>query len=88
MTQTIDPKGITDTFERAASAWFDAWMKSPAFLAAMGRMLAAQLGLKAGANRLVDDTLEAWRIPSGRDLEALAQRLAALEARLAAQEAR
>jgi hypothetical protein len=61
-------------------------MKSPAFLSAMGKMLSAQLGLKSSGNRLVDDALEMWRIPSGRDLESLAQRIASLEERLAAME--
>ena len=85
--QTTDLKGWTETWERAASAWFDTWMKSPTFVSTMGRMLGAQLGLKGGANRMVDDTLEMWRIPSGRDLEALAQRIATLEDRIATLEA-
>ncbi len=78
-----DEKGLYDTWEKAATAWFDAWMRSPAYIGAMGRLLSAQLGLKAAGNRWVDDALELWRIPSGRDIEGIVDRVAALEERLA-----
>lgn len=84
MVGTTEVKGIYDTWEKAASAWFEAWAKSPAFIATMGKMLEAQLGLKGGANRMVDGVLEAWRVPSSRDLESLAERIATIEERLAA----
>lgn len=82
MFQTIDPKAMVDTWEKAASAWLDVWLKSPAFLKAMGQTLEAQLGLKAQSNRLVDGLLAAWRVPSARDVEALGERIAAIEERL------
>jgi len=83
MLQAVDPKAIYETWEKAAGAWLDVWLKSPAFLKAMGKTLEAQLGMKSASNRLVDGVLEAWRIPSAKDLEAMGERIAALEQRLA-----
>jgi hypothetical protein len=82
----FDAKGLYETWERAASGWFDAWAKSPAFLAAVGQTLEAQLGMKSQAQKAIDATLEAWRIPQARDLEALRDRIAAVEDRIGALE--
>jgi hypothetical protein len=84
--KSVDMKAMFDTWERAAAAWSDVWMKSPAFLQAMGKTLEAQLGLKAQANRWTEDVLEMWKIPSGRDIATLAERIAAVEDRLAKME--
>jgi hypothetical protein len=84
MVQATDAKGIQETFERAATAWWDAWARSPAFLGHAGRLLEAQLGIGRVARRAMDEWLEAWRIPSAREQEALLERIAALEARVEA----
>ncbi len=86
MFQSVDPKAMYETWEKAAGAWLDVWLKSPAFLKAMGQTLEAQLGLKAQSNRFVDGVLAAWRVPSARDVEALGERIAALEERLSRME--
>lgn len=81
--KAVDPKAVYETWEKATTAWFDAWARSPAYLAAAGRMLEAQLGLKSAMDGHVADALEAWKIPSARDLKALAERIAAMEERIA-----
>ena len=77
----VDMKGLYETWEKAATAWFEAWSKSPAFLTAMGQTMEAQLGMKSSMNKMMENTLEAWRIPTSRDFEALTDRIAHLEER-------
>jgi hypothetical protein len=85
-TNAFDPKAIYETYERAANGWFDTWSKSPAFLAAMGKTLEAQLGMKSGMDRAVEQWCEAWRIPTHKDMESLAAHVAELEGRVVALE--
>jgi hypothetical protein len=84
----IDPKAIHETWEKAASAWFDVWLRSPAVLSAMGKTLEAQLGWKSGADEALANVLEAWKVPSSRDLEAMGSRIRELEERVAKLEER
>ena len=78
-----EAKGMQETLERAAAGWWDAWARSPVFLAKMGKMLEAQLGVRKVAGKAVDEWLEAWGVPSGREHDRLLDRVAALEARVA-----
>lgn len=82
----LDPKALYETWERAANGWFETWSRSPAFLAVMGKTLEAQLGMKSGADRLVETWLEAWRIPTAKDLESVARNVSELSERVAALE--
>lgn len=84
---TTDTKTLFATWEKAASAWFDAWARSPAYLSAAGKMLQAQLGMKTTVDGWIADALEAWKIPTARDLRAMGERIAALEERIAELEA-
>lgn len=79
----IDPKAIHETWEKAASAWFDVWLRSPAVLSAMGKTLEAQLGWKSSADDVMANFLETWKVPSQRDLEAMGERVRRLEERVA-----
>jgi hypothetical protein len=83
MNPTDNMKALYETFEKASTQWFDVWSKSPAFLGAMGKTLEAQLGMKANYDKFVQNALEAYRIPSARDIESLGDRIASLEERLA-----
>jgi hypothetical protein len=83
----FDPNALYETWERAATAWFDTWSKSPAFLAVMGKTMEAQLGMKTGADKMVETFCEAWRIPTSKDLEALARHVSELEERVSVLEA-
>lgn len=83
MLETKDAKGMQETVERAASAWWDVWAKSPAFLGQMGKLLEAQLGVRKVAQKAMDEWLEAMRIPSFKDQAELLDRIAALEAKVA-----
>jgi hypothetical protein len=85
--KTLDPLGLHETWDRAASAWFETWSRSPAFLGAMGKTLEAQMGMKSGADRMVETFCETWRIPTARDVEALSKRVSELEERLCVLEA-
>ncbi len=78
----LDAKGLYETWERAANGWFETWSRSPAFLAAMGKTLEAQLGMKSGADRMIETWLEAWRIPTSRDLESVARHVSELSERV------
>jgi hypothetical protein len=79
----VDMKGLYETWEKAANSWFEAWTKSPAFLSAMGKTMEANLGMKTQANKLFETTLEAWKIPTARDLESISDRISAIEDRIA-----
>ncbi len=81
--QALDPKAIYETWEKAASSWFETWANSPAYLQAVGKTLEAQLGLKATADRFVENALEACRIPTAREVKSLGERLRSLEERMA-----
>lgn len=82
----FDPRALYETWERAANGWFETWSRSPAFLGAMGKTLEAQLGMKSGADRMIETWCEAWRIPTAKDVEALASHVSDLEARVASLE--
>jgi len=82
----LDAKALYETWERAANGWFETWSRSPAFLAVMGKTLEAQLGVKSGADRMVETWLEAWRIPTRKDLESLAGNVSELSERVSALE--
>lgn len=82
----FDAKAIYETWEKAANGWFETWSKSPAFLQAMGKTMEAQLGMKSGADRMVETWCEAWRIPTAKDMEALSSHVADLESRVASLE--
>lgn len=86
MIQPLDAKAMYETWEKAASAWSDVWLRSPQVLSAMGKTLEAQLGQKTHADAAMASFLELWKIPSTKDLEALAARVRATEDRLAALE--
>ena len=79
----VDMKGLYETWEKAASSWFDAWTKSPAFLQAVGQTMEAQLGMKTQANKMFENVMEAWKIPTARDLESMCDRISAIEERMA-----
>ena len=79
----FDPKAIYETWEKAASSWFETWSHSPAFLSTMGKTLEAQLGMKAVADRYMENALEAWKIPTAREIKAMGERIQALEERVA-----
>ena len=81
----FDPKAIYETWEKAANGWFDV-VESPAFLQAMGKTMEAQLGMKSGADRMVETWCEAWRIPTAKDMEALSSHVSDLEGRVASLE--
>lgn len=80
---TVDMKGLYETWEKATGAWFEAWSKSPAFLAAMGQTLEAQLGTKNQFNKAFETVLETWKVPTAKDVEAISDRISHIEERLA-----
>jgi hypothetical protein len=65
----LDPRALYETWEKAATSWFETWSKSPAFLQAMGKTLEAQLGMKSGTDRMVEMWCEAWKVPTQKDVE-------------------
>ena len=80
--KALDPLGLYETFEKASTAWFDAWSKSPAFLGAMGKTLEAQMGMKSGTDKMVETFCETWKIPTIKDLESLQDKVNELEDRV------
>lgn len=83
MPYMVDMKGLYETWEKATGAYFEAFSKSPAFLAAMGQTLEAQLNAKTQANRMFETVLETWKVPTAKDLESISERISHIEERLA-----
>lgn len=82
----FDPKAIYETWEKAATGFFETWSKSPAFLQAMGKTMEAQLGMKSGADKMLQQWFEIWKIPTAKDVQSLSSQVSDLEARVASLE--
>jgi hypothetical protein len=80
--KALDPMNLYETFEKASTAWFDTWSKSPAFLGAMGKTLEAQMGMKSGTDKMVETFCETWKIPTMKDLVALQDQVSELQDRV------
>ncbi|MBI4577249.1 MAG: hypothetical protein HY722_13405 [Planctomycetes bacterium] len=75
---------MTDAgWEEAVSRWWDAALREPSAMAAMGQVLGAACALKERGDRALEQAWAAWRLPSAADVERVHERLESLEGRLA-----
>src|SRR5690348_13647921 len=77
-----DPGELYREWERSVATWWNTVLDDPAFVRGMGDAAAGRGRAVAMAQESVDKTMEAWHLPSKRDLVRLSRIASMLEDRL------
>jgi hypothetical protein len=83
---TEDPGELYREWERSVAAWWDTVLDDPAFVRGMGDAMTGRGRAVAAMQDNVDRTMEAFHLPSKRDLVRLSKIASMLEDRLVALE--
>ena len=70
---------VTKEWEKAAATWWDATLRDPKTLEALGTNLNAMCTLKERTDRQLEELWGRYRLPSAADVERLHERLASIE---------